>query len=367
VTGAACADVVVVGGGPSGSAAAITCAGAGAELRVVLVERSRFPRDAPGETLHPGVEPLLRRLGVADEVLAAGFLRHEGHWVRWEGAGPPRFEPFGRDAEGPWRGFQAGREVFDALLLARARALGVEVLQPCPISDVIVDGGRVAGVETPAGPIRARFVVDATGRRQWLARRLRLRVGRYSPRLVARYGHVEGDCPARAEAPAIVADPTGWTWTARVAPRVYQWTRLTLAGDPPSNDWLPEELRGLKRLCRSRGAEVDWRAAFEPAGPGYFLTGDAAAVLDPASSHGVLKALMSGMMAGHLIARVARAEATEPHAAAAYRAWHLDGFRRDLDALRALYARHPAAPRWAVESPAAFPGWAELRAGPTRP
>jgi hypothetical protein len=49
--------------------------------------------------LHPGVEPLLGRLGVADEVLAAGFLRHEGHWVTW--AGPRRFAAFGRDEDVP--------------------------------------------------------------------------------------------------------------------------------------------------------------------------------------------------------------------------------------------------------------------------
>lgn len=77
------ADVVIVGGGPAGSAAAIACAGTG--LNVVLVERAAFPREAPGETLHPGVESLLERLGVAGAVRAAGFLRHEGTWVRWGG------------------------------------------------------------------------------------------------------------------------------------------------------------------------------------------------------------------------------------------------------------------------------------------
>jgi flavin-dependent dehydrogenase len=53
--------------------------------------------------------------------------------------------------------------------------------------------------------------------------------------------------------------------------------------------------------ARRRGADVTWRIISPAAGPGFFLVGDAVAVLDPASSHGVLKALMTGMMAAHLI------------------------------------------------------------------
>src|SRR5262249_51602234 len=63
-------DVAVIGGGPGGSAAAITCAARG--WRVHLFERATFAGadfagDRPGETLHPGVEPVLAQLGVADD------------------------------------------------------------------------------------------------------------------------------------------------------------------------------------------------------------------------------------------------------------------------------------------------------------
>jgi 2-polyprenyl-6-methoxyphenol hydroxylase-like FAD-dependent oxidoreductase len=70
------ADVAVVGGGPGGAATAIACATRG--KRVVLIERDLFARERPGETLHPGVEPLLKQLGMADRLRSVVGARHDG-------------------------------------------------------------------------------------------------------------------------------------------------------------------------------------------------------------------------------------------------------------------------------------------------
>ena len=137
---------------------------------VSLVERERFPRYRPGETLHPGIEPLLRQLGVAEAVLTADFLRHEGTWVVWNGK--PRFEAFGADASGSWRGFQAWRADFDSILLAQSHACGAEIRQPAHAISAIVRDSRVTGISTTDGPLHASLVVDATGRHRWLARQL---------------------------------------------------------------------------------------------------------------------------------------------------------------------------------------------------
>jgi 2-polyprenyl-6-methoxyphenol hydroxylase-like FAD-dependent oxidoreductase len=99
----ATADVAIVGGGPAGSAAALWLARQG--LRVVVIERERFPRHQPGETLPPGVEPIFAQLGVTNAIEAAGFIRHRGTWVTW--SGPRRFDALGGDRDGPWLGFQA--------------------------------------------------------------------------------------------------------------------------------------------------------------------------------------------------------------------------------------------------------------------
>lgn len=328
-------DVTIVGGGPGGAAAAIQCARAG--LAVTLLEREAFPRAHPGETLHPGIEPLLKQLGILEEVLSAGFLRHEGNWISWDGAS--RFETFGADEHGCWRGYQAWRADFDAILLNHARDLGVRIIQPCRAERLLLDGARVCGVRTGVEDIASAFVVDAAGDRHWLAKQLNLRIERQSPALIARYGYVKGECPRRDQAPAIVAHSNGWTWTARVKPNVYQWTRLSTPEEIHKQSFQgpPAELQQLESCGRARGADVTWRAVARPAGAGYFLVGDAAAVLDPASSHGVLKAIMTGMMAAHSILRIFK-HAGESLITEAYCQWIHGWFEHDVSKLKKLYA-----------------------------
>src|SRR5437773_1001565 len=99
-------NLLVIGGGPAGTAAAIAARQAG--LDVTILDESRFPRFRPGETLHPGLEPLLASLRAQNALLDGDYLRHDGTWVRW--GARDEFVPFGQDETGSWRGFQAPRE-----------------------------------------------------------------------------------------------------------------------------------------------------------------------------------------------------------------------------------------------------------------
>ncbi len=335
-------DVLILGAGPAGTSAAIQCLQAG--LRVTLIEREFFPREHTGETLHPGIEPLLVRLGVDRKVQAAGFLRHEGNWVQW--GDKRQFQPFGFNGTEIWRGFQAWRTDFDSILLDRARELGCVIIQPCRAVHPLVRHHRVVGVETSEGPVQATFVVDAAGSQHWLARQLGLNHTTYSPPLTARFGYVEGKCSIRDKTPAIVADQRGWTWTARVRSGLYQWTRLSFENRPLEKGWIPEEFRLLYPRGRVRGADVTWRVISEPAGPGYFTVGDATAVLDPASSHGVLKAIMAGMFVGHLITQIVRQGQKESRIKEAYCQWVSRLFEHDVQRLRQLYKELPNPPAW---------------------
>ena len=326
------ADVLIAGGGPAGSAAAVTCAAHG--LEVVLCEREAFPRERVGEALHPGADAVLRGLGVEDALDGVTGARFAGVEIDW--AGERRFEAFGADAEGPWMGRQVRRAAFDALLLDRARALGADVRQPCAALEPLVEDGRVVGATTEAGEVRAALLVDASGPARWLSRRLGLPAATRSPALVVRYGYARGRCPARDAAPALTGDAEGWTWVARVDADRYQWVRLDLESRERPRDWLPDGLAGLTPEGASRGAEMGWRAV-QAAGPGWLIAGDAAAQLDPTSSHGVLKALVSGVMAGQTAAALLRG-GDPAEGAAAYARWVGGWFEADVRALSALYA-----------------------------
>jgi hypothetical protein len=65
----------------------------GVSLSKAPVERTVFSGHRPGETLHPGIEPLLRQLGLAERFQAAVGGRHSGIWLSW--GGPKQFQPYG--------------------------------------------------------------------------------------------------------------------------------------------------------------------------------------------------------------------------------------------------------------------------------
>jgi flavin-dependent dehydrogenase len=338
-------DVVVVGGGPGGCAAAITCAQSG--LKVALLEKSIFPRHHPGETLHPGVEPILKQLNVWDAVQHAGFLRHRGTEIEW--FEPRRFEAFGADALGDWLGFQAWRADFDSILIERAKLAGVRVIHPCSALRPMVTNDRVTGVFTNRGEFTAKFTIDATGSVGWIENHLSLGKQCLTPKLIARFGYVSGKCPARDDNPLIVADPEGWTWTARIRPHLYQWTRLDLTEESIPKDWHPLEYDGMTQFGSVKSADVTWQLVQKTAGAGFFIVGDAAAVIDPAAARGVLKALMSGIMAAHLIGRsiesvISRSSQVtqiETHCIETYQQWLKDWFWHDVTNLKNLYAQFP--------------------------
>ena len=225
------------------------------------------------------------------------------------------------------------------MLQQRAEEAGVDVRRGVSAGDVRRHRGRrVTGIDTSAGPVRAAMVVDGAGDTHWLARRLGIARQAASPRLVASYGYVRAPRGKHVD-PQFTIDHIGWTWIAAVRPGVLQWTRLATDGRRVADR--PATLDTCEPIGRDRGADVTWRIASDLAGPGWLIAGDGAWVLDPSSSHGVLKALMSGICAAHT---AATAIATPEHAAAAserYATW----LRRWFDSDRAELSRRGATTR----------------------
>jgi geranylgeranyl reductase family protein len=164
-------DVIIAGGGPAGSSAAIHLAIKGA--RVLLAEQKKFPRPKLcGEFISPECTSHFERLGVAEQMRAGGpsslaetvFYSRNGTNVRvpsqWFGNG----------------GIALGlsRAEMDERLLRRAAEVGVTVLEDAHVMNLIFDEDRVAGVNVKRGraeeSYQADFTIDATGRSRTLAR-----------------------------------------------------------------------------------------------------------------------------------------------------------------------------------------------------
>lgn len=160
-------DIIIIGAGPAGSTAAALLAQAG--RRVLLLEKSRFPREKLcGEFITPECLRVFARLGVRARMLAAG-AQPIRHWTI--------FAPDGRSLEVPLRwltnsdahALGLSRARMDAILLGRARELGVEVREGCYVAPSLQRADGWSLVESRRGnglpeSFAAPVVLDASGR-----------------------------------------------------------------------------------------------------------------------------------------------------------------------------------------------------------
>jgi flavin-dependent dehydrogenase len=176
-------DVLILGAGPAGAALAIALKRAGVG-EVLLVDRPSRQAIPMGEAAAPGLEPLLWRLGLDTDLESRGHRSCHGNRSLW-GAGEAAVEDFMRRPHG--RGWRLDRAAFDAWLCREAVAAGAGLLSPARLGSALREGEewRVE-ILSGAGPLRikTRWIVDSTGRRAALARRLGARLHRFD-RLIA--------------------------------------------------------------------------------------------------------------------------------------------------------------------------------------
>jgi geranylgeranyl reductase family protein len=316
-------DVVVVGGGPAGSALAVFLRQQGRS--VMLLDEARFPRDKVcGESVSPGAWRLLEALDAAPALRAL-----EPHPLR----GMALWAPDGTAFQGEYRaadhGFALTRQELDHALLERARAAGVAVREGVRVTDLLYRDGAVCGVvcENGNGPERldARLVAGADGRRSVVARKLGLL--REHPRLrkFAVRGHWEGmaGLEERGEmhvggggycgiAPlsrsrANVAFVLDAREMRAAGGRLETFYRATLRRWPH----VAERLAGARLLAPPRAVGPLALVARRVSAPGALLVGDSAGFYDPFTGEGVTLALRSAELAAETAGRALRTGACD--------------------------------------------------------
>ena len=282
----------MIGGGPAGSTLAARLAQLGHD--VALVERSPFPRPRLGESLTPGVLPLLALTGAAARVTSAPLARAERVLVDWEGLTRER-------RHDDVQALLVDRGRFDLLLLDHARSLGVRVVQPAALTERRHDGARW---RARAGPVRidARFLADATGR----GRGLPARRDPTGARTVCLYGYWRGF--GRAVLPRIQALDDAWSWRVPLPNGVVNKLffvdplRVRSASNAVAcyrelvgRSALNEDEPGAELAGRIRAANATPYLDRDAVTATTIKVGDAGMALDPLSSSGVQRAVRTAL------------------------------------------------------------------------
>jgi geranylgeranyl reductase family protein len=336
-------DVLVVGGGPAGSATALRLARGGAS--VLLADKARFPRDKPcgGGLTGRALKHAPCDVSPVVEHVVDRFQLRAGYGLR-----------VARRSKTPLI-LMTQRRRLDQFLVEQAAAAGVDVRDGAAVSELAVEEDA-ATARVGDARVRASYVVGADGANGVVAKAAGLGEGILCG--VALEGNAAWDALGRSQ-----YDGTAWVELG-IVPGGYGW--VFPKGDHANlgvGGWLAEgpRLRAhLARLAEAHGVDVDalgsvrghrlpMRAPGSPAARGrVLLVGDAAGLVDPLSGDGIYEAWVSARLAAQAILdgspngyEAALSAALDSHAAASWKA------KRAAD-------RFPRACLWAVRAPGVF-------------
>ena len=357
------ADVVIVGGGPAGTAAALTLARYSA-LEAVIFERGDYSGTRVGETIGPGAMPLLAYLGVAPRVAGGRHRRGLATAAAW---GSDEILTYDFLFSGQGDGWQLDRNGFDAMLADATREAGAIVHTRTYVRQVARsdDGLWRISAESADGArttLVARFLIDASGRSATVARGLGAEPETVD-RLVGILGYIDFDSGRREDDGVTLVEsvPEGWwysTWlpgdTLAVAfmsdadlirpldaQNVVGWTRL-LARASHTRTRVVGGRRPAKLFTRPAASHL-----LRPVGGlGWLAAGDALSAFDPLSSMGIGHSLISGASAARAVEAMLRGDPGPTDEYIANSAQHFAKFRELRSRYYQMEQRWPSMPFW---------------------
>jgi len=319
-------DVIVIGGGPAGSAAATILAQHGLSVR--LFEREKGARFHIGESLMPDTYWTLRRMGVLEKIKVSKFTKkYSVQFVTDTGKESQPFYFFENNPHEASQTWQVVRSEFDKMLLDNASDLGADIQYGCRVMDAIFEGDRCVGVKVqgPDGVVKdvfAKVVVDASGQSLVLGSRLKIKVPDPLLRKASVWAYFKGASREAGldEGATLVLQTEGkkgWFWYIPLQDNIVSvgvvGSLEDMFGDKLSHEEIFE--RELNRCpAAKKRVSVGERVSgyystkdfsykcSQVAGNGWVLVGDAFGFLDPIYSSGVFLALKSGEMAADAIA-----------------------------------------------------------------
>src|SRR5437660_4113393 len=316
-------DVAIIGGGPAGSTTAALLARAG--RRVIVFEREKFPRFHIGESLLPFSMKAFTGLGLHEKLLRAGFIKKYGGEIMGacSDTGTKFYFKDGYRSQTD-HSYQVTRGDFDKVLLDHARESGAEVHEQTPVGSVEFskDGVELAVRYNGSHSIRARYLVDASGRTSVLGRQFKIKKTYDHLQKLSIFAHYDGVWRANGidgTLTVLIRAIDRWFWLIplsadRTSVGVVLDSETFRKSKLSAEDFLEqasaEQPIIAKRMTNAQRvsqvyveADFSYRSA-RLHGDRWLLAGDAAGFIDPIFSSGVFLAVFSGELAADALNEV---------------------------------------------------------------
>jgi len=313
-------DVIVIGGGPSGSSCTAFLAKQG--KKVLLLDRAKFPRDKIcGDGISGRSVAVLSELGILENFRK---VEHEDmHGVTFSSPGGT-VVPIGSKLEsGSAPGFVCRRMVFDDVLFRNAKKLAARTMEEFLVTDLVMEGDRLAGIKGNKNgkemEFRARVIVGADGVAGITARKLgatNTAEAHQDAGLRAYYENVEG-MGDKIELHFVKESLPGYFWIFPLPGKranvgigmpvdAMKRKKLNLSKVleeiVTKNPVFRDRFRNAKRISGVKSWLLPLASKkVKCYGNGYVLVGDAASLIDPFTGEGIGNALTSGRIAAEVI------------------------------------------------------------------
>jgi flavin-dependent dehydrogenase len=323
-------DVIIIGGGPTGSTAATNLSKKG--LDVIVLEKERFPRFHVGESLLPFCYHIFEELGVLAE-MESNFLRKPGvtfsniddskysHWC---------FEKVIKDPS--QLSFHVRRDQFDQILLENSRKVGAEVREEAKVLSIDFESSPslvIVEIKTKLNinqAVKGKTIIDATGQDSFLGNffQTKEKQPNLSQRiaLFTHWKNADLDIPLEQGAIRIInleGEKKGWIWmipiddnllSVGVVVELNYFKKQKKYLVKKNENWLTDlylqEVFSSK-ICKnilgdaSRLLPIHIKSDYsyrvsQKYGDRYAIIGDAAAFLDPIFSSGVYLGMKSALL-----------------------------------------------------------------------
>lgn len=342
-------DIAIVGAGVAGTTAAIVAASTGNRV-ALLGPRAERQHAHFGHTVPPEAQPILNELGLRRELQT---LRGVPSWANRSAWGSEYLRDWDHIYNPYGPAWQISANDLASALRREAISSGAHFIEGS-LRTLRHDGAshhlQLAPSAKTIRSISARYIMDATGRRAAVARRLGGSRINYD-HLVAAVGLLPAHGGAANTTTLVESTREGWWYSIHttrglVVSFMTDADILSRSHGSIRENWIARLEEAPHTHTRAQTAHANWTALSltvasaatsmldSVVGPGWIAIGDSAATYDPLSSHGILHSLSSAIRASGAVAAALSANCC---ALSDYHATECEEFHEHLRQRRSYY------------------------------